>query len=117
MPIIRIKRVYEPREDRDGYRILVDRLWPRGVAKTEASWDEWLKELAPSEELRKWYGHDPIKWGEFKRRYFEELKSKQEELRRMRTAVESHQTVTLIFAAKDIDRSNAAALREFLEKS
>jgi uncharacterized protein YeaO (DUF488 family) len=116
MPVT-IKRAYEPPHRRDGSRYLVDRLWPRGVSKEEAALTGWLKDLAPSDDLRKWYGHDPDRWGEFKRRYKLELRAeaKQETIRSL--AREADQgTVTLVYAAKDRERNNAAALKEAIEK-
>ena len=113
--MIRTKRVYDPPSGCDGRRILVDRLWPRGVAKDMAMIDEWLREIAPSTELRSWFGHDPQKWEEFRRRYAEELAGEQELLARLR-AEASKGTVTLLFAAKDETHNNAVALKEMLEQ-
>ncbi len=115
MPVI-IKRAYDPPDKRDGSRYLVDRLWPRGVSKDDAALTDWLKDLAPSDDLRQWYGHDPDRWGEFKRRYKLELRAeeKQETIRQLAKEAERG-TVTLVFAAKDPDRNNAAALKEAIE--
>ncbi len=111
--MIRIKRIYEPPAATDGRRVLVDRLWPRGVSKDEAKVDEWLKEIAPSNELRTWFGHDPAKWAEFRTRYRDEIKGHGELLDRLRT--EAHKgTVTLLFAAKDEEHNNAVVLKELL---
>lgn len=114
--MLSIKRVYdEPSED-DGVRILVDRLWPRGLSKEDADIDEWRKDLAPSDELRKWYGHEPAKWEEFKRRYREELASqgKFEDLKEIANKAQAEQ-VTLVFGARDIGHSNAEVLKELAE--
>ena len=113
MPV-RIKRIYEPPEPGDGFCVFIDRLWPRGLKKEDAHFDVWLKELAPSTELRRWFGHDPERWEEFKVRYFRELDEEPEavaEVTRRATAG----TVTLVFGAKAERYSNAAALKEYLE--
>ncbi|SNB46936.1 DUF488 domain-containing protein [Geobacter sp. DSM 9736] len=111
--MIEIKRIYDPPSPSDGLRILVDRLWPRGVRKDEALVDEWLKELAPSDELRKWFGHDPAKWEEFRGRYRRELAAHREILDRLKRDAE-REKVTLLFAAKDAEHNNAVVLKEFL---
>jgi len=112
--MIRLKRAYDPPSPRDGQRILVERLWPRGITKRRAALDLWLKGIAPSPELRKWFAHDPAKWKQFQRRYWKELQDNQA------VAIlrdKSHRgTVTLIYAAKDEEHNGALALREFLEK-
>lgn len=113
-PDIRLKRAYDAAADADGYRILVDRIWPRGVSKEKLRLDDWPKELAPSTELRKWIHHDPKKWEEFKKRYFEELEDQKEALEALEKTCRE-KTVTLIFAARDTERNNAAALKDFLE--
>jgi len=115
MAVIKTKRVYDAPDKSDGCRILVDRLWPRGLSKSEAQLDEWMKDIAPSEELRKFYGHDISKWKEFRERYFKELSSKEEMVRKI-IERSSEGTVTLLFAAKDEEHSNAAVLKEYLEK-
>ncbi len=112
---LNLKRVYEPAAGADGTRFLVERLWPRGVSKEAAKLDGWLKEAAPSDELRKWYGHDPKKWDEFRRRYFAELSRTPQNLAPIREAA-ARGTVTLVFAARDPELSNARALKEFLER-
>jgi len=112
--MIRIKRVYDPPAPDDGRRVLVDRLWPRGVARVEARIDEWLKEIAPSDDLRKWFGHDPGRWEGFRQRYRDELKSHAEILGRLRGESKKG-TVTLLFAAKDVEHNNAVVLIETLE--
>jgi uncharacterized protein YeaO (DUF488 family) len=111
--VVKLKRVYDPPSPDDGKRILVDRLWPRGIKKDDARIDEWLKEIAPSNELRTWFGHDPSKWKEFKNRYIRELKTKQELVKRLRQEAKKN-TVTLLFAAKDTKHDNAVVLREVL---
>jgi uncharacterized protein YeaO (DUF488 family) len=112
--MIQIKRVYDKVAESDGSRILVDRLWPRGLSKDKAKVDVWLKEIAPSDELRKWFGHDPEKWDEFRRRYFEELKDKKE-LAGMIIEKARSGAVTLLYGAKDEKYNNAVALKEFIE--
>lgn len=112
---IKLKRIYDAPARADGQRVLVDRIWPRGVSKEAADLDLWLKEVAPSDRLRKWFGHDEEKWEEFKRRYFEELDGRRESLKEVVEAA-SHRTVTLLFAAKDEERNNAVALKEYLQR-
>ncbi|MGI0037111.1 MAG: DUF488 domain-containing protein [Nitrososphaera sp.] len=114
---IKIKRVYNQPEDSDGIRVLVDRLWPRGLPKEKAQVDEWLKEIAPSGELRKWFGHKAERWHEFRQRYGEELKSsdKQELVQRLR-ALAKRGTVTLLFGAKDAEHNNAKVLVDVLKR-
>ena len=112
--MIKIKRVYDPVSPGDGRRILVDRLWPRGMKKEDAAIDEWLKEIAPSNELRKWYSHDPAKWDEFRKRYKAELKGKAGIIDRLRQE-SKRQTITLLFSSKEQELNNAAALKEFIE--
>lgn len=112
---LRVKRVYEESEEADGERILVDRIWPRGLSKEKARLSEWRKDLAPSGELRKWFDHDPERWEEFVRRYRAELEEgdKLEELRELGRLAEED-NVTLLFAARDAEHNNARALAEFL---
>ena len=110
---LKLKRVYEPPDRNDGTRILVDRLWPRGMTKVKAGVDIWLKELAPSAELRKWFGHDPDKWTEFKKRYLAELEENDEQLARLREEIKKG-AVTLLYGAKDEEHNDAVALAEFL---
>ncbi len=112
--MLKIKRMYDGASAQDGARILVDRLWPRGIKKEQAAIDDWLKELSPSDSLRKWFGHDPSRWVEFKRRYKKELETKQEIIEQLRKHAQ-HGTVTLLYAAKDTDHNNAVALKEVLE--
>jgi uncharacterized protein YeaO (DUF488 family) len=111
---IKTKRIYAKPEAGDGARILGDRLWPRGLRKDEAKIDLWLKDIAPSEKLRKWFAHDPMKWNEFKRRYFAELNEKPELLEPLYARAKTG-TTTLLFAAKDEQHNNAVALKEFIE--
>jgi uncharacterized protein YeaO (DUF488 family) len=110
---LKLKRVYEPSDKNDGTRILVDRLWPRGMTKAKAGVDIWLKELAPSAELRKWFGHDPDKWTEFKKRYRAELEENDEQLARLREEIKKG-AVTLLYGAKDEEHNDAVVLAEFL---
>lgn len=112
--VIRTKRVYELPDESDGFRILVDRLWPRGLSKDKALVDLWLKNIAPSDELRKWYSHDPEKWEEFKRRYFEELKQKRE-LVDLIIEKAKKDVVTFLYSTKETRFNNAAALKEYVE--
>jgi uncharacterized protein YeaO (DUF488 family) len=110
---IRIKRAYEPPEAGDGLRILIDRLWPRGISKAALKLDSWVKHLSPSNELRKWYQHDPDKFAEFRRRYIVELKEQRAGLAELRDTVKGR-TVTLLTATKELDLSHAVVLRELL---
>lgn len=112
--MIQIKRVYDEITESDGSRILVDRLWPRGLSKDKAKIELWLKDIAPSDDLRKWFGHDPEKWVEFKHRYYEELNDKKELIDMI---IEKSQSVavTLLYGAKDEKYNNAVALKEFIE--
>lgn len=112
--MIKIKRIYEGFEESDGYRILIDRLWPRGLSKEKAKIDLWLKEIAPSEELRKWFGHDPVKWDEFKEKYGAELKSHKEQIEEIKNLVKTHKIITLLYAARDEAHNNAVVLKELL---
>lgn len=111
---IRMKRTYEAPDEADGFRILVDRLWPIGVAKERARIDLWFKDIAPSSELRKWSGHDPEKWGEFKERYFSELDAHPELIDLLWNKIEEEGKVTLVYSAKDEDHNNAVALKDYL---
>jgi len=113
--MIKLKRVCDAREPADGKRILVDRLWPRGVRKDSLSLTVWIKEAAPSESLRRWFGHDPEKWTEFQRRYFAELQRNPEAWRPILEAARKG-TVTLLFGARDSQHNNGVALKSFLEK-
>jgi len=113
--MIKIKRVYDPVSTDDGKRILVDRLWPRGIKKEKARIDEWVKEIAPSHELRKWYSHDPAKWAEFRKRYKQEIAGETERLKKIKAEARK-QTVTLLFSSKELERNNAVALKEILDR-
>ncbi|HLJ81383.1 MAG TPA: DUF488 family protein [Ktedonobacterales bacterium] len=115
---VSIKRAYEPAHERDGTRVLVDRIWPRGVSKDEAHIDLWLKDIAPSKDLRTWYGHDPALFEEFRRRYQDELKAEpaRAALSRLRELAAAG-PVTLVFATRAADHSNAAVLRDLLLRS
>lgn len=110
---LRLKRAYELAEPEDGARILVDRLWPRGVSKSKAALDDWMKDIAPSTELRQWFGHDPARWAEFQRRYKAELRQHGEQLDRIR-ALARTQTVTLIYGARDQAHNEAVVLKDVL---
>jgi uncharacterized protein YeaO (DUF488 family) len=107
----RIKRVYEPPDKNDGRRILVDRLWPRGLTKEKASIDLWLKDIAPSTELRKWFGHNPDRWEEFKERYLAELKGNSDQIQLLKQELDKG-IVTLVYGAKDEDHNQAVVLQE-----
>jgi uncharacterized protein YeaO (DUF488 family) len=112
---LKLKRVYEKAEKNDGFRVLVDRLWPRGVSKKKAKIDFWLKDVAPSNELRRWFGHDPAKWNEFQKRYKKELKAKKDAVRALKNIIKKEKAVTLLFSASDERRNNAAALAKILK--
>ena len=111
---ISLKRAYEEPTRSDGYRILVERLWPRGLSKQDARVDLWAKDAAPSTELRRWFDHDPDKWVEFKRRYFEELRERREALEPILERIREG-TVTFVFASRETRFNNAVALKEYLE--
>lgn len=110
---MKIKRIYEEPDPCDGRRILVDRLWPRGLSKERARVDWWLKEIAPSDELRRWFGHDPARWQEFRARYRSELKGQRALLDELKSLARK-EPVTLLYAAKDQEHNNAVVLRELL---
>jgi len=112
---IMIKRIYEGPAQEDGSRILVDRLWPRGLTKQKAKIDLWLKEIAPSTELRKWFGHDPEKWKEFRKRYYKELKTKSEQIQILKE-YQRKGVVTLVYGAKDKEHNEALVLKELLNR-
>jgi uncharacterized protein YeaO (DUF488 family) len=113
--MIRLKRIYEPSAKQDGFRILVERLWPRGVSKERASVDLWLKEIAPSDGLRKWFGHKPSRWEPFRERYWEELKRNPDPVEGLGRRLKKG-TVTLVYAARDEAHNGALALKEYLER-
>jgi len=112
---VRLKRAYEQPSPSDGYRVLIDRLWPRGVSKTEAGLDDWVRELAPSTELRRWFGHDPKRFAEFRRRYVMELRRKRPQLAELRRHAKSGR-LTLVYSAHDIEHNDAVVLAEILRR-
>jgi uncharacterized protein YeaO (DUF488 family) len=112
--MIKIKRAYQPAEEADGFRILVDRLWPRGISKEKAMIDLWFKDIAPSKDLRKWFSHDLGRWSEFKTRYLEELKTKKTLIKHIKNLEKEKNTLTLIYAAKDEKHNNALVLKDKL---
>lgn len=112
---IQIKRIYEPAEASDGFRVLVDRLWPRGISKERAALDLWMKDIAPSAELRLWFGHDPKRWNEFQTRYKAELKEHKSDLAELRAHARQG-TVTLLFGARDVEHNEAVVLGKILER-
>jgi uncharacterized protein YeaO (DUF488 family) len=111
--LIKLKRAYEPPSEEDGKRLLVERLWPRGVSKAKAKIDDWLKDIAPSPELRTWYAHDVEKWPEFKRRYIDELKQHADEIKELKKLVRGS-VVTFIYAAHDTEHNSAVVLKEYV---
>ena len=113
--MIKVKRIYDKPSSDDGKRILVDRLWPRGIRKEGAPMDEWLKDIAPSNELRKWYNHDPLLWAEFKKKYARELKPHADILKKLKEEARRG-TITLLYSSKETERNNAVALKEILER-
>ena len=110
---IKLKRAYEPPASDDGTRILIDRLWPRGVKKADAAIDEWMKDIAPSTGLRKWFGHDPARWQEFRRRYQSEIRQHPDEFDRLRTLAQNG-PITLVFSAHDEAHNDAVVLKDLL---
>jgi uncharacterized protein YeaO (DUF488 family) len=110
---VKLKRAYEPASEEDGYRVLVERLWPRGVSRERARLDEWAKEIAPIPELRRWYGHEPARFEEFRRRYLDELAGHEQKLEELRRRAEAG-TLTLVYAARDEERNSAVLLAEVL---
>lgn len=112
---INLKRIYEPAAKSDGTRILVERLWPRGVSKEQAKIDYWAKEAAPSSDLRKWFGHDPKKWPQFQKRYFAELDQNPAAIEALEPYLGGGETVTFVFASKEERYNNAVALRDYLQ--
>ncbi len=113
--MLHLKRVYEERSAKDGYRILVERLWPRGLSKERAAVDLWLKDVAPSPELRKWFNHDPAKWKEFQRRYRAELKEKKDAIKLLKQKGKEGD-ITLVYAAHDEEHNGALVLKQLLER-
>lgn len=114
--MITLKRIYEPYDKKDGYRVLVDRLWPRGISKERAHLDLWLKGIAPSTELRKWFNHDPKKWSEFQKRYRAEIKANKNDLATLKKIVKENKTVTVLYGAKDKEHNEAIVLVEIMQK-
>lgn len=112
---VRMKRAYEPAVRDDGYRVLVDRLWPRGVSKEEARLDEWARELAPSAELRRWFGHEPARFAAFRRRYLDELAAQDAKVRELRRRARGG-TLTLVYGAHDSEHNDAVVLAELLRR-
>jgi uncharacterized protein YeaO (DUF488 family) len=110
---VRVKRAYERAAASDGYRVLIDRLWPRGVSKADAHLDEWARELAPSDALRRWFGHDPARFDEFRRRYVDELAAHEDRLDELRVRARAG-TLTLVYAARDTEHNDAVVLAEIL---
>ena len=115
--MVRIKRVYEKAESADGFRVLVDRLWPRGMKKEQARVDLWMKDVAPSDELRKSFHHDATKWPSFQKKYEAELKKKKECIVELRKLEKEHGTLTLLFGARDVENNQAVILAKALKKS
>ena len=113
---VHLKRIYEEPAEVDGFRILVDRLWPRGVSKEKANLDLWLKEIAPSTELRKWFNHDPKKWTGFQRKYKTELSKNVEHVVVLKKTLKAHKRVTLLYAAKDEEHNEAIVIKDFLSR-
>jgi uncharacterized protein YeaO (DUF488 family) len=114
--MFQLKRVYDEPSPEDGFRVLVERLWPRGIRKDRAQLDQWLKDVAPSPELRKWFNHEPAKWKEFQQRYAEELKDKKDTVQFLKDKSKEG-TVTLLYAAHDTEHNGALALKRILERS
>lgn len=113
--MLQIKRVYEQREKSDGYRVFIDRLWPRGISKEAAHFDLWLKEIAPSNELRKWFDHDSKKWPAFQKKYRAEIAENDEHYKALAAIVKKEKTVTLLYSAKDEEHNNAVVLLDLLK--
>jgi len=113
---LHIKRAYEDVSKNDGFRVLVDRIWPRGVSREEAHVDEWLKEIAPTTELRKWFGHDPEKWPEFEKKYRAEIHANKTAWQQLQDIYRAHPHLTLVYAAKDEEHNNAVVLQKLLKK-
>ncbi len=112
--MVKTKRVYDGPSPQDGYRVLVDAVWPRGLTKQKAKVDVWLKDLGVSSDLRKWFAHDPRKWLQFKQRFYAELESKQETMARLSEIIDDHRTVTLLYGSRERTLNNAAALQEYI---
>lgn len=115
-PRVKLKRAYDAPSASDGRRVLIDRIWPRGVTKRKLRLDGWFKELAPSSALRTWFGHDPARWNAFRSRYFKELDARPKSVERI-ASLRGEGTLTLVFAARDTHRNNAVALKDYLERT
>lgn len=113
---ISTQRIYDDNGSKNGYRILVDRIWPRGISKADADLDAWFKAFAPSENLRKWFGHDPEKWDEFRKKYRQELQENKEEIAAKFSEFDLRKPLVLLYAANDQERNNAVVLKKFLEE-
>jgi uncharacterized protein YeaO (DUF488 family) len=113
---VKLKRVYLKPEKSDGCRVLVDRLWPRGLSKQKAKVDHWLRDIAPSTALRRWYGHEPRRWVEFKRRYFAELRKEAGAVKELKLLLKQHRTMTFLFSSKEEKLNNAVALKAYLRR-
>jgi uncharacterized protein YeaO (DUF488 family) len=113
--MIKLKRVYDKPAKDDGWRVLVDRLWPRGMTKEAAHLDAWMKDVAPSDALRKWFGHEPVKWAAFEKKYHAELATKKELLAELKKMAKDHDTLTLLFGAKDEEHNEAIVLADVLK--
>jgi uncharacterized protein YeaO (DUF488 family) len=114
--MLKLKRIYEPSALTDGYRVLVDRLWPRGLSKSRARIDLWMKDIGPSDALRKWFGHDPKRWAAFRARYWRELRQKSQLVLQLKKLLKERRTVTLLFGARDEQHNQAVALSAFLQR-
>ena len=114
--MLKLKRIYEASSPSDGYRVLVDRLWPRGLSKENAHVDLWLKAIGPSDQLRKWFGHDPKRWSAFQERYWKELQAQPEHVDQLKQVLKEHGSVTLLFGAKDEQHNQAVVLQDFLQR-
>lgn len=112
--MVKIKRIYDEPEEEDGYRIVVDRLWPRGVSKERAALNLWLKDIAPSDALRKWFGHDPKKWPAFQKKYQSEIMANEEIFNQLKEIVRKRKNVTLLYAAKDEEHNEAVVVKNLL---
>ena len=115
--MIYTERVYDYDNSKKAFTILVDRLWPRGISKEDAFWDEWWREIAPGNELRKWFAHDKNKWDEFKSRYLEELKENRELIIQLKKLEKKHGTVVLLYAARDTEHNQANIIKEFISQN
>lgn len=114
---IKLKRAYDTPDPTDGFRVLVDRIWPRGISKEDLKVDLWLKDIAPSAELRKWFNHDPEKFERFSSQYQQELMNNEETVQELLSHMEEHQTITFVYAAKDQEHNNAVVLKDFIQKT